>query len=361
MRKGNPYLGGGRYIQAENASGRLGSELKRLRTRKAYILGGRTALSIALPRMEVGLRAEGIEYAVEEFTGHCTVNKYTEISRRAAEFGAEIIVGVGGGKALDTAKMVATTLGLGVVTVPTSSATCAAYAFLSVIYSDSGDVLYSFFHEREILAILVDTDIIINHCPPRMLASGIADAAAKYPEIAFSMEYAQDWEKSVLPSAALAMSKFDWEQFVCKGAKAVADAKTHRISDEVEDCLCAAIALTGTVSSLVSGGRQLAIAHTFYDSVCKNFKAQQKKYLHGEIVSVGISLQMYVNGMGEKEIDEAKRFLSSIGAPVAMRDIDIESSPSNIDVIYTYIVKNMGLDKDWMLERLRYGLEKVIS
>jgi glycerol dehydrogenase len=230
-----------------------------------------------------------------------------------------------------------------------------------VIYSDSGDVLYSFFHEREILAILVDTDIIVNHCPPRMLASGIADAAAKYPEVAFSMEYAKDWEKSVLPSAALAMSKFDWEQFESKGAKAVADARTHRISEEVEDCLCAAIALTGTVSSLVSGGRQLAIAHTFYDSVCKNFKAQQKKFLHGEIVSVGIRLQMCVNGLGAKEIDEAERFLSSLGAPVAMRDIEIDPTPGNIEIIYKYIVENMGLTEDWMQDRLRYGLEKVIA
>jgi glycerol dehydrogenase len=207
----------------------------------------------------------------------------------------------------------------------------------------------------------VDTDIIVNHCPPRMLASGIADAAAKYPEVAFSMEYAKDWEKSVLPSAALAMSKFDWEQFESKGAKAVADARTHRISEEVEDCLCAAIALTGTVSSLVSGGRQLAIAHTFYDSVCKNFKAQQKKFLHGEIVSVGIRLQMCVNGLGAKEIDEAERFLSSLGAPVAMRDIEIDPTPGNIEIIYKYIVENMGLTEDWMQDRLRYGLEKVIA
>ncbi|MCE1196858.1 hypothetical protein LWX53_10215, partial [bacterium] len=64
MRNGKPYLGGGRYIQEARASEHLGSELRRLEAHHAYIVGGRTALSVALPRMEPGLKAEGLVYAV---------------------------------------------------------------------------------------------------------------------------------------------------------------------------------------------------------------------------------------------------------------------------------------------------------
>ena len=361
MRNGNPYLGGGRYIQSEKAAGLLGLELKRHGAKRAFILGGRTALSIASPRFEAGVRAEGIDFFVEEFQGHCTLKKCAELREKAERYGADMIVGVGGGKALDTAKLVADDMGLGVITVPTSAATCAAFAVLSVVYSDEGDVLYSLFHDREVQSVLVDTDIIARQCPPRMFASGVADALAKYPEIAFSMDFATDWEKTVLPSTALALSKHNWDLFLGRGKKALDDIAAKTVSVDAEDVLCAAVALTGTVSSLVSGGRQLAVAHSFYDSVCKNFKAQQKKFLHGEIVSAGIPLQMLVNGMDAAQIEKVVAFLRSIGTPVSLRDLDIEPSAANVDAIFTYIKTTMNLGEAWMIERLRDGLEGLLS
>jgi len=234
-------------------------------------------------------------------------------------------------------------------------------SILSVVYNDNGDVLYSVFHNREVASVLVDMEILTSHCPTRMLAAGIADALAKFPEIAFSMEYASDWEKTVLPSAALVLSKHNWDLFFQKGKKALEDAKTGKLSPELEDVVCAGIALTGTVSSLVSGGRQLAVAHSFYDSICKNFKQQQRKFLHGEIVSAGILLQMLVNGMESAQIDETRNFLSSIGTPVSLRDLDIEPTSFNIDAIYTYIRTTMNLLEGWMTERLRAGLNGLLS
>ncbi len=360
MRNGSPYLGGGRYIQAAGAAGLLGSELKRLGVHRALIIGGRTALSVARGKFEPELRQNGIQYEIAEFSGHCTLVQCSKYGEMAGSFGADIIVGVGGGKVLDTAKMVANNLNLGVVTVPTSAATCAAYAVLSVIYNEAGDVLYSVFHNREVLCVLVDLDILIHDCPARMLASGIADAAAKYPEIAFSIDYSPDWEKTILPSTALALSKFTWDAFFEKGGKALESALEKKNSVELEDCLCAGIALTGTVSSLVSGGKQLAIAHTFYDSVCKYFKAQQKKYLHGEIVSAGILLQMYVNGMDGSEIGCARSFLKGLGTPVSIEDLGIERNAENTRTIFRYIVEAMGLKEEWMTDRLKEGLERII-
>jgi len=361
MRKGNPYLGGGRYIQTENAASLLGSELKRYGAKRAFVLGGHTALSIASPCFEAGMRDEGVDFAVEEFQGHCTLEKCAILSEKARKFNADMIVGVGGGKALDTAKLVANDMGLGVITIPTSAATCAAFAVLSVVYSDEGDVLYSLFHDREVLSVLVDTEIIASRCPPRMFASGIADALAKYPEIAFSMDFAKDWEKTVLPSTALALSKHTWDLFLAKGKKALGDIEAKTATVDAEDVLCAGIALTGTVSSLVSGGRQLAIAHTFYDSICKHFKPQQRKFLHGEIVSAGIPLQMLVNGMDTAQIGEIRNFLLSIGTPVSLRDLEIEPTSANIDTIYTYIKTGMNLTEGWMLERVRAGLDEMLA
>ncbi len=361
MRNGNPYFGGGRYIQTAGASSHLGTELRRLGARKAFVIGGRTALSLVLGRVEAGMKAAGIDWTVEEFTGHCTLEKCASLRPKAEAFGADVIVGAGGGKALDTAKMLANDMKLDVVTIPTSAATCAAFAVLSVVYAENGDMRYCSFHDRDVACILVDTDILVSHSPARMLASGIADAVAKYPEVAFSMEFSTDWDKAVLPGAALALSKFTWDSFEKSGAKAVADLRAKNLSPEVEDMICAGIALTGTVSSLISGGKQLAVAHTFYDAVCKHFKEQQKRYLHGEIVSAGIPLQMFVNGMEPERIESTRTFLRSLGTPVCLSDIGIEPTPANIDKIFTYIWEGMNFQVDWFGNRLREGLRGLLS
>lgn len=361
MRNGNPYIGSGRYIQTENAVGLLGSEMKRHGSKRAFILGGEKALSVSIDEIEKSIRAENINYVVEEFHGHCSLKKVGMLREKAERYNADMIVGVGGGKALDTAKLLADEMKLRVITIPTSAATCAATAVLSVIYSDDGDVLYNAFYSHEIASILVDTKIIASQCPPRMLASGIADALAKYPEIVFSMNYSTDWEKTVLPSAAIVLAKHNWDLLFQTGKKALEDAQASQITPLLEDVICTNIALTGMVSSLVSGGHQLGIAHFFHDAICKFFKAQQKKFLHGEIVSAGILLQMIVNRVDSLEIEKTRNFLKAIGTPVSLQDIDIEPESKNIEKIYSYIRTAMNLKEPWMNQCLRSGLEGMLS
>ncbi|MGJ7045206.1 iron-containing alcohol dehydrogenase family protein [Thermoanaerobacterium thermosulfurigenes] len=350
LRKGEPILlGAGRYIQVQNALDFIGKEILRL-GKRAYIIGGKTALEISLEKIRKSIEKEGINYKINIFKGFCSMNQINWLSEEARKFDADVIVGVGGGKAIDTAKAVSNLLDKRIITVPTSAATCASYAVLSVLYSDEGNPLNNMYHNHEMDAVIVDTELITKRCPARMLASGIGDAMAKYPEIYYSLFFDQNWEKSILSEIALRIAKQNWDEYMKIGKKAVEDVEKKLITPEVENVICMNIALTGLTSSLASGGKQLAIAHSFYDAICRYFKQQQTEFLHGELVSLGLLIQMKFNGCSEEDIKNYKEFIKSIKLPTSLSDIGLNTDSPNMNLLYNGIIDDLHIvDSELML------------
>ncbi len=92
-----------------------------------------------------------------------------------------VVIGVGGGALLDSAKVLARRLGVPLVAIPTIAATCAAWTPLSVWYSDAGQALnFEIFDDANFL-VLVEPRIILN-APAEYLLAGIGDTLAKWYE-----------------------------------------------------------------------------------------------------------------------------------------------------------------------------------
>ncbi|WP_320128667.1 iron-containing alcohol dehydrogenase family protein [uncultured Sphaerochaeta sp.] len=358
MRNGAPILvGGGRYIQGKDEINNLGREV--LYQGKRVIL---VVDDIPWQKLEKkvsdNLVENGIEYTVHLFSGYCSDSNTSAIARKAKEFGAEVLVGLGGGRCMDTSKWSAELTGIPVITVPTSSATCASYVFQCVMYDDFGTSLYSNFTTKEVAAVLVDTQIIAD-APARLYSSGVGDALAKLPEMTFSINHASsDWEQSVLPKIGLAISKFTDEIFFEKALGALEDIRQHKVTSDLEDVVNTAIQLTGLISCFASGGKQLAIAHSIYDCVTKYFKPQRANFLHGEIVSSGLAVQYGVNGMREEEIERRSKFLKDLGVPTNLRGIGIEPTEDNKKIILDYVFKHMEFDAK-MKEMVQKNFERI--
>ena len=118
----------------------------------------------------------------------------------------------------------------------------------------------------------------------------------------------------------------------------------------MEDIACANVALTGMVSCLASGGKQLAIAHSIYDCICTLFKPQRAEFLHGEIVSCGIPVQMAVNGYSKERIDKMVSYLKEIGTPTCLKDVNVEPTKENVQLILDYVFQNMEIEDSQMRE-----------
>jgi glycerol dehydrogenase len=166
----------GRYIQGAGIIRETGTCAAGL-GRRAFVTGGATALSLCGPDIEASLEKEAISCHRELFGGRSSRTEIDRLAGCAAEQGADIVIAVGGGAALDAGKTVAHEMNLPVIVVPTTVATDAPCSALSVIYTDDGTFERYLRLRRNPECILVDTALIAR-APARFLAAGMGDALA---------------------------------------------------------------------------------------------------------------------------------------------------------------------------------------
>ncbi|VTN14910.1 Glycerol dehydrogenase [Raoultella terrigena] len=94
------------------------------------------------------------------FKGHCSESDVVRLVHEAGE-DRSVVIGVGGGALLDTAKAVARRLALPVVAIPTIAATCAAWTPLSVWYNDAGQALHFEIFDDANFLVLVEPRIVL--------------------------------------------------------------------------------------------------------------------------------------------------------------------------------------------------------
>ena len=120
---------------------------------------------------------EGAE--LHSFCYHTEITKerIDEALVKACEAKAEVIVGIGGGKAIDTAKCVAAKMEAPLIVIPTSASTDAPTSAMAIIYNDrhEHDDVYYFTKNPDM--VLVDSKIIAS-APVRYLVAGMGDAMA---------------------------------------------------------------------------------------------------------------------------------------------------------------------------------------
>ena len=214
------------------------------------------------------------------------------------------MAGIGGGRIIGIAKAAGDMADVSIFTIPTSAATCAAYAVLYVVYGEDGNVDHSGFLNHEISGVIVDMDLVVNDCPRRYFVSGIVDAMAKKPEFSFTMSHLKDEGMIATSEIATKIADFTYSKYMRDTRQALRDFDDKKDSMLLDDMVNMNIMLTGMVSDLSTGGKQLAVAHNFYDAICCMHKDVRKKYLHGEIVAMALPLQLAVNGSPEAEIEE---------------------------------------------------------
>ena len=314
------YLGPKRYMQRPGLLAEAASLLGAF-GRRPMILCDELVLSILRPLLEEPLQSEGLAPCFTLFGVECSLTEVARLTDIGRSSKVDVIVGTGGGKAIDTARAVAGRLDLPLVTIPTSAATCSAASTVSVIYENG--IRTDTINGKAAELVLVDSAIVAA-APSRLIAAGMGDTLAKWYEGKPTYDQTPDPQPSL--QAALALSTQVKEAIFDCGRAAKQDVDAGQNSPAVEKMIEANILIAGIIGGI--GGRtfRVALAHALLYGL--TVLPQVHHHLHGEVVSYGLVVQSWLE-RNEAEFNRLVSFFSQVGLPVTLAEmgiLDLEDS-----------------------------------
>ena len=252
----------------------------------------------------------------------CCYEDLERIRKIILEKNCDSIIATGGGKVLDAGKYLADLLSIPVITVPLSASTCAGWTALSNIYSMSGQ----FIKDIELNScpkILVLDHQFIKKAPKRTLSSGIADALAKWYESSLTSANVDDG----LVQHAIQISRVLRDQLLIDGENAYNANFDHE--DNIPWCnVVEGCTLTAGIIGGIGGEKcRTAAAHAIHNAITQIVISQ--KPLHGEIVGVGILLQLRLeemknnNKLAKQSMNQLLILMKKLRLPTSISELGI--------------------------------------
>lgn len=305
----------GRYVQGKDARKTLSEQLSRY-GKKGLVVCDRFVYEQMLFEFEPYLK-DGIEVKIEKFGGECSdeeIDRLLEIIKQG-EF--HFVVGLGGGKTVDTSKAVAYGAKLPVIIVPTLAASDAPCSAVSVIYTPEGNFKRYLFLPQNPALVLMDTQIIAN-APKRFLIAGMGDALATWFEAESCMKkYAPNMTGNVGSISAYALAKLCYDTLREYGLTGLTSCSINVVTPALEHIVEANTLLSGL--GFESAG--LAAAHAIHNGL--TVLEPTHNYYHGEKVAFGTLTSLFLTDKSSQTIDEVYSFCESISLPTTLADIGL--------------------------------------
>ncbi|MFA5354717.1 MAG: glycerol dehydrogenase, partial [Thermodesulfovibrionales bacterium] len=236
---------------------------------------------------------------------------------------AGVIVGMGGGKTIDTAKIAAERAQIPVIIVPTIASTDAPCSGCAVLYSEEGVFDSVHYQKMNPQVVLVDTTIIAE-APARFLVAGMGDALATWFE-------ARSCDRTQSPNACggmstmtgLSLARLCYDTLLMHGAAAKVACEKHIVTPALNHIVEANILLSGI--GFESSG--LAAAHAIHNGLTA--LEETHSFYHGEKVAFGVLAGLQLADASPQESERVFSFCEQIGLPTTLFDIGLRDIDRN--------------------------------
>ena len=309
-----------RYIQGK---GILKTGVKHIEKlgKNALLLCGNTTWKVVGEEFNETLKNNGFAVTRVGFGGESSMDEVNRVTDIAKAEGVDVVLGLGGGKAIDTAKAIADILKVPVVILPTIASTDAPTSALSVIYTPDGTFEKYLLFDKNPELVLVDTEVL-SQAPVRQLVSGMGDAFATWVEGRAVIEAKATTMAGGHPTLAATAIAQKCEEILFKyGLEAVRANESNTVNEALEAIVEANTLLSGI--GFESCG--LAAAHAIHNGFTA-LHGPIHELTHGEKVAYGILTQLFLEKRPKEELDNYINYFKELGLPTTLKDMKLENA-----------------------------------
>ncbi|QPV63565.1 iron-containing alcohol dehydrogenase [Halosimplex litoreum] len=307
------------YVQGAGALADASAEFDRFDAEHAAILGGDTALTAVGDTVSAGLADAGVEVShTAAGVDRCTDPVLDDHVDAATAADADLVVGVGGGVAMDVATAVADRIDASLAVVPTIASTDAPTSTVAVVYDDAGNFREVRYRDRNPELVLVDTAVVAQ-APARFLAYGMGDAiATRFEAEAVAATGGRTDADGASSFAARALAEEAYGRVREHGPDALAAVRRDAVTPAVERVVEANTLLSGL--GFESGGT--AGAHAVQIGLT-NAGVREP---HGLLVGFGTVAELLVRDADPDVVSEVLDLLFALDLDVSLAELGVEDA-----------------------------------
>jgi len=295
-------------VVGEKNIGKIGNFLKSLNdAKKVSLISGSNVKKIVQKKIDESLASSNIKksWYLSKINDAKSIK---EIEKNVRKNKTNLLIGVGGGRSVDIAKMIAFNLGKPFVSIPTSASHDGiASPFVSV----KGEKPHSMVATAP-LGVFVDVDII-KKAPKELLASGCGDLIAKITAV-------HDWQ---LGNSKTGEYYGRYSAHLALMSAKILIENSSRFAKKGPDVreIVEALISAGVASCIAGSSRPCSGAeHLFSHAVDK---LEPGVGLHGEKCGIGAIMIAKLQGQDWKNIVKT---LKAVGAPTTAKEIGLKSN-----------------------------------
>ena len=274
--------------------------------KRVSLISGTNVKKIIKKKIEDSLKSNKIKF-VWHVSGDNTITAINQIQKDVKKDQSDLIAGIGGGRSVDTAKMIAYNLDKPFVSMPTAASHDGmASPFVSVVSDKPHSIVAS-----APLGVFVDIDII-RKAPAKLLASGCGDLIANIIAVKdWQLGHEKTGEYYGRYSADLALMS----------AKIVMENSSHYAKNGLDARIIVEALISAGVASCIAGSSRpcSGAEHLFSHALDK---IAPGRGLHGEKCGIGSIMMAKLQGQDWKKIAKT---LKDVGAPTSAKQVGLKS------------------------------------
>ena len=274
----------------------------------ALIVTGPTTKNIAGKKIADILKEDGFEAELFIATTS-SLDCVDQAERLARDVNACFLIGAGGGRSIDIAKLSSVRLGIPFLSIPTAAShdgICSAQASIT----SNGETTSA--KAQAPLGIIADTKII-SKAPHRLLAAGCGDIISNCTAI-LDWQLAYRLRNEEYSEYAAALSQMT-ARMIIDSSRTIKPGLEESARVVMKALISSGVAMSIAGSSRPASGSEQKFAHAIN-------RIAPKRALHGELCGLGTIIMMYLHGGNWETIRAA---LSRLGGPTTAAELNIEN------------------------------------